>query len=72
MLKERQKQEGLQGLQGLYGTDTSNQLRAMGLSAEDLQNQLNAGKSGWLQNTMGVLGTIGGLGGAKKGPMAYI
>jgi hypothetical protein len=61
-LKQQQQQQGLAGLQGLYGTDTSNQLRAMGLSAEDLQNELAAGRQGWLQNTEGVLQSLGDLG----------
>jgi len=51
----------------LYGTDTSNQLKAMGLQSEDLQNQLAAGRQGWLQNTEGVLGTIGKLGSEAAG-----
>lgn len=66
-LKQQQQTQALNALQGLYGTDTSNQLRAMGLSNEDLNTELNAGKSGWLQNTEGVLGTIGGLGSQAAG-----
>jgi hypothetical protein len=61
-LKQAQQAQALQQLQGLYGTDTSNQLRAMGLSAEDLQNELAAGRQGWLQNTEGVLSSLGQLG----------
>jgi hypothetical protein len=61
-LKQQQQQRALQALQGLYGTDTSNQLKEMGLSAEDLQNQLQAGRQGWLQNTEGVLQSLGSLG----------
>ena len=70
MLKQQQQQEGLRGLQGLYGTDTSNQLKAMGLSAEDLQNQMAANRQGWLQNTEGVLNTISGMGKAATGAYA--
>jgi len=66
-LAQEKQARALQQLQGLYGTDTSNQLRAMGLQAEDLQDQLNAGKQGWLQNTEGVLGTIGNLGSSAAG-----
>lgn len=51
-----------QQLLGLYGTDTSNMLKSMGLQNEDLNAQLAAGRQGWLQNTEGVLGTIGQLG----------
>ena len=64
-LKQKQQQAGLTGLEGLYGTDTSDQLKAMGLSAEDLQNELAAGRQGWLQNTEGVLGALKGAGASK-------
>ena len=67
MLKQQQQQSGIAGLQGLYGTDTSQQLKAMGLSAEDLQNQLAAGRQGWLQNTEGVLNTISNMGSKAAG-----
>lgn len=66
-LAQEKQQNALRSLQGLYGTDTSNQLRAMGLQAEDLQNELAAGRQGWLQNTEGVLGTIGKLGSEAAG-----
>lgn len=66
-LAQQKQQEALRQLQGIYGTDTSNQLKAMGLADEDLNTALQAGKSGWLQNTMGVLGTIGNLGSQAAG-----
>jgi hypothetical protein len=57
-------------LQGLYGTDTNNMLRAMALQQGDLANQMNAAKSGWLQNWQqfnnDVGGTIGDIAGAKR------
>ena len=62
-LKQQQHPQALNALQGLYGTDTSNHLKSMGLSAEDLQNELAAGRQGWLQNTEGVLSSLGQLGG---------
>lgn len=68
-LAQQKQQEALRALQGLYGTDTSNQLKAMGLQAEDVQNELAAGRQGWLQNTEGVLNTIGGLG--KDAALSY-
>lgn len=66
-LKQRQQLQARQQLLGLYGTDTSNQLHGMGLQGEDLQSQLAAGRQGWLQNTEGVLGTIGNLGASAAG-----
>lgn len=61
--KQRQAQ---QQLQGLYGTDTSNQLHAMGLANEDLDTALKAGQQGWLQNTEGVINTIANASKAYK------
>lgn len=64
-LQRQQQAQGL--LSGLYGTDVSSQLKSMGLSDEALNTELNAGKSGWLQNAEGVINTLGGaaLTGAK-------
>lgn len=66
-LAQQKQQEAMRQLQGIYGTDTSNQLKAMGLSDEDLKTALEAGKSGWLQQAQGVLGTIGNLGSQAAG-----
>lgn len=71
MLAQEKQRQAQQQLQGLYGTDTSNQLKAMGLSNEDLQTALEAGKSGWLQNTEGIIGTLTGAAKAAK-PGGYI
>jgi len=62
-LQQAKQAQARQQLLGLYGADTSHQLSAMGLQSEDLQNQLAAGRQGWLQSTEGVLDTIGGLAG---------
>jgi hypothetical protein len=59
-LKQAQQAQALQQLQGLYGTDTSNQLRAMGLSEEAIQNELAAGRQGWVQNTNQAVASLGG------------
>jgi|GEM_PF-2449669 len=65
---EQQKQaQARQQLLGLYGVDTSNMLKSMGLQSQDLQDQLAAGRQGWLQNTEGVLGTLGNLGSSAAG-----
>lgn len=53
-------------LQGLYGLDTSNQLRAMGLSDEAIKDQIDAGKTGWQQNAMGWIDTLTGAAKAGK------
>lgn len=55
-------QQGAAGMRGLFDTDTATMLKAMGQQNEDIGTQVEAGKSGWLQNTMGMLNTLGGLG----------
>ena len=54
-LKQTQQEEASKQLQGLYGTDTSGMLNAMGQEHEDVNSAVNAGQTGWLQNTMSVL-----------------
>ncbi len=51
-------QEGAAGMQGLFGTNTQAMLGAMGQESGDINAEVNAGKSGWLQNTMNVLNTL--------------
>lgn len=51
-------------LGGLYGTDTSAQMQAMGLSGKDLETAINAGNSGWLQNTDATITALAGAGSA--------
>jgi len=65
-LQQAKQAQARQQLLGLYGTDTSNMFRGMGLQAEDLQNQLAAGKQGWLQNTEGVINTLSNAASAGK------
>jgi len=65
-----QRQDAAQReLAGLYGTNVNAQLGAMGIQNRDLNTELEAGKSGWLQNTLGVLNTVGNLG--KDAAQAY-
>lgn len=56
-LKQNQMEQGASGLEHQYGTDTSGMLSAMGQEAPDINAEVNAGKSGWLQNTMGLVDT---------------
>jgi hypothetical protein len=66
-LMEQQRQSGAAGLGKMYGVDTSGMLESQGQEANDINSQVNAGQSGWLQNTMGILkmlnpgGKIGGI-----------
>lgn len=61
LLKQQQQQEGIQGLEGQYQTNVGAGENALGLSNQSLNTQTQAGQSGWLQNTLGVLGAVGGL-----------
>lgn len=54
-MKEGQRQAGAAGLGKMYGVDTSGMLESQGQEANDINAQVQAGKSGWLQNTMNVL-----------------
>lgn len=57
----QQKQQGAaKELQGLYGTDTSGMLDATGQQAGDINAEVNANNSGWLQQATGVLSALGG------------
>lgn len=71
LANERQRQAQSQ-LGSLYGLDRNAQLRAMGLANEDLNTALQAGKSGWFQNLMQGLGTVGSLAGGAGGLIGAI
>jgi hypothetical protein len=64
-LKETQRQAGAAGLGKMYGVDTQGMLESQGQEANDINSQVNAGNSGWLQNTMNILKTVNSL--AKPG-----
>lgn len=57
-LKQQQRQQGAEGLGGLYKTDTSGMLESQGQIAPDINAETNAGKSGWLQNSMAIMKQI--------------
>lgn len=61
------QQKGAAGMSGLFNTDVGAQLKAMGQQTEDINAEVEAGKSGWLQQAMGVLNTVGGLGSQAAG-----
>jgi len=53
-------QEGARGLMGLEGLDTGAMLNAMGQEHEDINSQIEAGKSGWFQNMNQLISTLTG------------
>jgi hypothetical protein len=57
-LAQQKQMDAQKLLAGLYGTDTSNQLHAMGVQNQDLNTALEAGKSGWQQNAMNWIKTL--------------
>lgn len=61
-LQQQQRSEGAGLLSGIYGTDVGAQLTSQGQVPGAVNAGVNAGNSGWLQNTLGILGTLGGLG----------
>jgi len=63
LLKEQQRQQGIEGLQNMYGTNVGAGQNSLGLSDQALQTQLQAGQSGWLQNTLGVISALNGSNG---------
>jgi len=70
-LKQEQQQHAANALQGLYGVDTGAQLKGMDIQNQDINTEIQAGKSGWLQNTLDILNTINQSGGtAAKMKMA--
>ena|ERR1700735_3158778 len=68
-LGQQKQMRAQKELGGLYGTDTEANLKAQGLSTEDINSEVNAGKSGWFQNMNQLISTL--TSGAKSGAGAY-
>lgn len=51
-------QAGAAGEAGLFNTDTDAALKAMGINTNDINTQLEAGKSGWLQNMNSTISAL--------------
>jgi len=58
--KQKQQMFAQSQLSEIMNSDRANQLRAMGLSEEAIQNELAAGRQGWFQNTLNAIGTLTG------------
>ena len=52
----------MSGMEGLYGQNINELLGMMGMGPNTINAETNAGNNGWLQNTLGILGTAGQLG----------
>lgn len=57
-LEQEQRQEGARGLQGLYGTDESGMLNAMNQEHSDINSEVDANNSGWLQNATAIMRSL--------------
>lgn len=69
-MKEGQRQAGAAGLGKMYGIDTSGMLESQGQEANDINAEVGANKTGWLQNTMDIIKTLnpgGKFGGVSFG-----
>lgn len=51
-------QQGAAGEAGLFNTNTDAALKAMGLQTNDINTQIEAGKSGWLQNMNATISAL--------------
>jgi hypothetical protein len=61
-LKQSQQQQAAQSLQGLYGANTNALMSSLGLQSQGINDEVNAGNSGWLQQALGIANTINGGG----------
>lgn len=59
-LKQTQRENAEQGLSKMYGTDTSGMLDATQQEQGDINAEVNANKTGWLQNATGIIDALGG------------
>lgn len=64
---QKLRQEGAEGMSGLFNTDTGAMLKAMGQQSEDINSEVNAGKSGWFQNTLSAINALTGAGKGATG-----
>lgn len=68
-VQQQQRQSALKQLEGIYGTDVGAQLKAQSLVPEDIDAWAKANQTGWLQNTMGIIGALKPSG--TVGPMSF-
>lgn len=69
-LKAQQQAQAQKGLEGIYGTAARAQGEEAGLVPHDIDAATEANKTGWLQDTMGALGTLGNLGSGAGSAMS--
>lgn len=57
-LKTQQQQEAERQLGGLFGTNIGAETGNINAANEGVNAEVNAGKRGWLQNTMGIINSL--------------
>lgn len=62
MLKQQQRQAGLEGLSSMYGVQNNDVLSSLGLQNQSTQAQTAAGAQGWFQNMTNLIGSLRGAG----------
>jgi hypothetical protein len=65
-VKLNQQSDAERGLTGLYGIDANSQLGAQRNQAADIDAEVNANKTGWLQNMNDTIATLTGAAKAAK------
>lgn len=70
-LKQKNQEEGLAGLSDLYGSNQDALRGALGLGNSAVNTNVNAGRSGWLQNFEGIMSSLGGGGGVAAMKKAF-
>jgi hypothetical protein len=66
-LAQQKQQDAAKQLQQQYSTDTSGMLDSNGQVSNDINAQVNASKSGWLQNATGIVNSLANAGSAAAG-----
>lgn len=66
-LKQQQQQDAARGLQGMFNTDTSGMLDSANQEHQDIDSEVSANNSGWLQNTNATIAALTGAYKAYKG-----
>lgn len=61
-MKSQEREQALSGMEGLYGQNINELMQMMGLGPQAINSEVNAGNSGWLQNTIGLVNALGNVG----------
>lgn len=71
MLKEAHRQQGLEGENRLFNTENNDVLSSLGLQTNANNSLIDAGKSGWFQNMLGMMNALQGAGAKTASGAAF-